>query len=316
MKLKKILCLLPLSLIFAIGGNVDASSSKYGVVSTKGSNLNVRAGKSSSTASEYKLKNGSYFKIISQDNDWYYIKYKSNSFGYISKAYAKEVSLSQAFVSTNGGNLNVRENPSSSSNIKYKLKNDSIVYIIEKDTNFSKILYNDFNTGYVSSLYLSSGKSASSIKLSVPSYKQFDDRWANVKIGSYGKTMKQIGCLTTAMAMTESIRLNKTITPINIKNTFNYTQSGNMYWPSNYKITTNTSDYLSFIYNNLKNGKPTIVGAKNSNGSMHFVVVYGYNGNGIYNKNNYLIHDPGSSSRTTLNQFLNSYPNLYKLSYY
>ena len=128
--------------------------------------------------------------------------------------------------------------------------------------------------------------------------------------------MKQIGCLTTAMAMTESIRLNKTITPINIKNTFNYTQSGNMYWPSNYKTTTNTSDYLSFIYNNLKNGKPTIVGAKNSNGSMHFVVVYGYNGNGIYNKNNYLIHDPGSSSRTTLNQFLNSYPNLYKLSYY
>lgn len=316
MKLKKILCLLPLSLIFAIGGNVDASSSKYGVVSTKGSNLNVRAGKSSSTASEYKLKNGSYFKIISQDNDWYYIEYKSNSFGYVSKAYAKEVSLSQAFVSTNGGNLNVRENPSSSSNIKYKLKNDSIVYIIEKDTNFSKILYNDFNTGYVSSLYLSSGKSASSIKLSVPSYKQFDDRWANVKIGSYGKTMKQIGCLTTAMAMTESIRLNKTITPINIKNTFNYTQSGNMYWPSNYKTTTNTSDYLSFIYNNLKNGKPTIVGAKNSNGSMHFVVVYGYNGNGIYNKNNYLIHDPGSSSRTTLNQFLNSYPNLYKLSYY
>lgn len=316
MKLKKILCLLPLSLIFTIGGNVDASSSKYGVVSTKGSNLNVRAGKSSSTASEYKLKNGSYFKIISQDNDWYYIEYKSNSFGYVSKAYAKEVSLSQAFVSTNGGNLNVRENPSSSSNIKYKLKNDSIVYIIEKDTNFSKILYNDFNTGYVSSLYLSSGKSASSIKLSVPSYKQFDDRWANVKIGSYGKTMKQIGCLTTAMAMTESIRLNKTITPINIKNTFNYTQSGNMYWPSNYKTTTNTSDYLSFIYNNLKNGKPTIVGAKNSNGSMHFVVVYGYNGNGIYNKNNYLIHDPGSSSRTTLNQFLNSYPNLYKLSYY
>lgn len=316
MKLKKILCLLPLSLIFAIGGNVDASSSKYGVVSTKGSNLNVRAGKSSSTASEYKLKNGSYFKIISQDNDWYYIEYKSNSFGYVSKAYAKEVSLSQAFVSTNGGNLNVRENPSSSSNIKYKLKNDSIVYIIEKDTNFSKILYNDFNTGYVSSLYLSSGKSVSSIKLSVPSYKQFDDRWANVKIGSYGKTMKQIGCLTTAMAMTESIRLNKTITPINIKNTFNYTQSGNMYWPSNYKTTTNTSDYLSFIYNNLKNGKPTIVGAKNSNGSMHFVVVYGYNGNGIYNKNNYLIHDPGSSSRTTLNQFLNSYPNLYKLSYY
>ncbi len=316
MKLKKILCLLPLSLIFAIDGNVNASSSKYGVVSTKGSNLNVRAGKSSSTASEYKLKNGSYFKIISQDNDWYYIEYKSNSFGYVSKAYAKEVSLSQAFVSTNGGNLNVRENPSSSSNIKYKLKNDSIVYIIEKDTNFSKILYNDFNTGYVSSLYLSSGKSASSIKLSVPSYKQFDDRWANVKIGSYGKTMKQIGCLTTAMAMTESIRLNKTITPINIKNTFNYTQSGNMYWPSNYKTTTNTSDYLSFIYNNLKNGKPTIVGAKNSNGSMHFVVVYGYNGNGIYNKNNYLIHDPGSSSRTTLNQFLNSYPNLYKLSYY
>lgn len=298
------------------GGNVEASTNKYGVVNTNGGDLNVRSGKSSSTKAKYKLKNGSYFKIISQDNNWYYIEYKDNSFGYVSKAYAKEISLVQANVSTNGGNLNVREKPSSNSNIKYKLKNNSIVYVIEKNTGFSKILYNDFNTGYVSSLYLSQGKSSNSIRLNVPSYKQYDERWANVKIGSYGKTMKQIGCLTTAMAITESTRQNKTITPITIKNTFNYTASGSMYWPSYYKTTANTSNYLNTIYNNLKNGKPTIVGAKNSSGGMHFVVVYGYNGNDVNNKNSYLIHDPGSSSRTTLNQFLNSYPILYKLSYY
>ena len=316
MRYKKILLLLPMSFIFAFGGNVEASVNKYGVVSTNGGGLNVRTGKSTSTASIYKLKNGSYFKIIDQDNNWYYIEYKDNSFGYISKAYAKEISLTKASVTTNGGNLNVREKPSNNSNIQYKLKNDSIVYIVEKNTGFSKILYNNFNTGYVSSLYLSQGKSSNTIKLNVTSYKQYDDRWANIKIGSYGKTMRQIGCLTTAMAMTESNRLNKNITPITIKNTFKYTQSGSMYWPSNYKTTTNTNNYLSTIYNNLKNGKPTIVGAKNNSGGMHFVVVYGYSGNDIYNKNNYLIHDPGSSSRTTLNQFLNSYQNIYKLSYY
>ena len=316
MKLKKVICLIPLSLLFMMnGGNVDAAS-QYGVVSTNGGSLNVRSGKSTSTSSKYSLPNGSYFKIISQDNNWYYIEYKDNSFGYVYKPYVKEVNLTAKYVSTNGGNLNVRESASTNSNIKYKLPNNTSVQVISTTNGFSKILYNNFNTGYVSSLYLASGRNQGKIVLNVPSYKQFDSRWAYVTIGSYGKTMKQIGCLTTAMAMTESLRLNKTVTPVDIRNKFNYTASGSMYWPSNYTTTTNTKYYLTTIYNNLKQGKPTIVGAKNSSGKTHFVVVYGYNGNGTSSSSNYLIHDPGSSYRSTLKDFLNSYPNLYKLSYY
>ena len=145
MNLKKVICLIPLSLLFMMSGNEVDAASQYGVVSTNGGSLNVRSGKSTSTSSKYSLPNGSYFKIISQDNNWYYIEYKDNSFGYVYKPYVKEVNLTTKYVSTNGGNLNVRESASTNSNIKYKLPNNTSVQVISTTNGFSKILYNNFN---------------------------------------------------------------------------------------------------------------------------------------------------------------------------
>jgi len=93
-----------------------------------------------------------------------------------------------------------------------------------------------------------------------------------------------------------------------------YTSSGNVYWPSNYKVVTSSSSYLSKIYNLLKQGKPVLLGAKNFYGGQHWVVVTGFTG-GTLTASNFTINDPGVN-RTTLQQFLNSYPNFYKYFYY
>jgi hypothetical protein len=88
-----------------------------------------------------------------------------------------------------------------------------------------------------------------------------------------------------------------------------------MYWPSNY-VTSSNSSYLTTIYNNLVNNKPTIIGAKKKDVSMHFVIVKGFKGGNALTKSNFIINDPGSNTRTTLNDFMNIYPNFYKIAYY
>ena len=179
-------------------------------------------------------------------------------------------------------------------------------------------MYHGTKTGYVSSQYLSTGTSStgySAVRLTVPSYKQSDSRWANVKIGSSGKTISQIGCATTAIAMMESFRTGTTIYPDAMAKKLNYTSSGNVYWPSNFVAVTNSSGYLSAVYQQLKQGKPVLLGAKNASGGQHWVVITGFTG-GSLSAANFTIHDPGSTSRTTLQQFLNVYPTFYKYFYY
>ena len=65
-----------------------------------------------------------------------------------------------------------------------------------------------------------------------------------------------------------------------------------------------------------KNNKPTIIGAKKSNGSMHFVIVKGFLASNSITKSSFIINDPGSNTRTTLSEFMNVYPNFYKIAYY
>jgi hypothetical protein len=115
--------------------------------------------------------------------------------------------------------------------------------------------------------------------------------------------------------MSESHRKGYTITPLSYSKTVSYTSNGSLYWPSNYTVST-TSNYLSSIYNKLKEGKPVVIGAKKSNGSQHWVLVYGYKGSNSLSTSNFLIHDPGSSNRDTLDDFFNAYPIYYKIAYY
>jgi len=59
-----------------------------------------------------------------------------------------------------------------------------------------------------------------------------------------------------------------------------------------------------------------LLGCKNSYGSQHWVVVTGYTGGSTLTASGFTINDPGTSSRTTLSQFLSVYPSFYKILYY
>ncbi len=140
----------------------------------------------------------------------------------------------------------------------------------------------------------------------IPNFKQYDTQWKNVYIGT--KTIQNVGCLVTSMAMSESYRQGKTITPDVMRTKLSFSNN-DMYWPSNYSTISNGLN-LGKIYETINQGKPCIVGAKNSNG-WHWVIVTGYVDLNASNmkSSSFCINDPNSTSRTTLAHFLNAYPN-------
>lgn len=284
----------------------SANSERAGITITDGSNLNIRVNASLSASVIAKIPDNTYVDIIGEKGSFYYINYK-NVKGYSSKEYIKEKNLRLA---TTLDNLNIRSSASTSAKILDVAPKGSTLKIISSDTYWSKVIYNGY-TGYAYNNYLKS-QATNVIKLNTYDFKQYDSRWASVKI-TPTKTIKQIGCLTTAMAICESYRLGTTLTPDQMVKRLSYTSSGDMYWPSNYKTST-LSSYLSTIYDNLKKGIPTIVGVKNSNGS-HFVVVNG-NTNGKLTPSSFTINDPGYATNKTLADLFKSYPTFYKIAYY
>ncbi len=298
---------------------IDTSAAFYGsmagIVDTSGTNLNVRSGPSTSNAVIDKIKDRSYLTMISTHGNFYYVEYQENKFGYVHKSYIDALSGDARKVSTGGTNLNVRLGPSTNYQIIDKVVNGDYVVVLKNHGSFSKVLYEGNKIGYVANTYINKSTTYKQIQLSIPSYKQYDSRWASVTIGSYGATMKEIGCLTTSIAMTESYRTGTTKTPLTIRNQSSYTSDGNMYWPSTYTTST-PSNYLQTIYNLLNQGKPVVVGFKNKYGGQHWVVVTGHNGSNTLQASNFTINDPGSSTRTKLSELISTYPNFYKLAYY
>ncbi|MBQ8834848.1 MAG: SH3 domain-containing protein [Oscillospiraceae bacterium] len=283
-------------------------------MTTSGGRLNVRSSASSGASVVTSLKKGSYVTLISQSGSWWKVEYAKGKYGYCHDDYITVVAGTPATVATQSGSLNVRTGAGTSYSKAATLAKGETVILLSSSGGWSRILYHGTKTGYVSTQYLSSAYPA--ISLSVPSFKQMDSRWADTVIGQSGKTMAQIGCATTAIAMIESYRTGTTIYPNAMAQELRYTASGSVYWPSHYTAVTNGSGYLSAIYARLKQGKPVLFGAQNVYGSQHWVVIRGYSGGSSLTASGFLIHDPGSSSRTTLQQFLNSYPNFYKYFYY
>ncbi len=316
--MKKIFFLmLALFALFGFHQDVDAATatSQAGMVHTSGSNLNVRASASTSSSIISKSPNHSYITILSSSGDFYYVEYKEGSFGYVHKGYVDILSSNVKRVNTGGANLNVRSGPSTSYSQIEKVRDLDYVIILSNSGGFSKVLFEGNKVGYVSNSYLTNTSSYAAKRLSVPSYKQFDSRWAYSTLGNSSATIKSSGCLTTAMAMTESYRTGITYTPVTIQSKLSYTSSGNMYWPSNYTTTT-TSNYLSTAYQLLQQNKPVIIGFKNASGGQHWVVITGFTGGSSLSASNFTVNDPGSSYRTKLNEVMAVYPYFYKLAYY
>lgn len=305
--------------ILSMGTTAQAATleSAAGIVATSSGNLNVRSSASTAASVVASLAKGSYVALISQSGSWWRVEYADGRYGYCHANYISRISGSTAAtVNTASGNLNVRSGAGTSYKVTGSLAKGKIVVVLSESNGWSRVLYNGVKTGYVSSQYLSKTSGSDSIQLALPNFKQTDSRWANVLIGNSGKTIGRIGCTTTAIAMMESYRQGKTIYPDAMSKQLSYSSSGDLYWPSNYVQTTNSSGYLSRIHDLLKQGKPVLIGAKTSAGNQHWVVVTGFSGGSVTNAANYRINDPGSNSRVTLQQFLNVYPVFYKLVYY
>ncbi|MDE6947616.1 MAG: SH3 domain-containing protein [Anaeroplasmataceae bacterium] len=290
------------------------STSMAGIVEADGSNLNVRASNSTSSTIIGKAKDKSYLTILSQKGSWYYVEYLENTYGYVHGDYVRVVSSNVKRVQTGGANLNVRQGPSTSYTQFEKVRNNDYVIILSNSGSFSKVLFEGNKVGYVSNDYLASVYTYGAISLSVSSYKQYDSRWANLTLGTQGQTIREIGCLTTCIAMSESYRTGTTKTPITIRNTNRYTPDGSLYWPSNY-ITSTSSNYLTTIYNQLKLGKPVSIGLKKANGGQHWVIVTGFTGGNSISASNFVINDP-ASTKTRLSEVIANYPYFYKIAYY
>ncbi|MBQ8767130.1 MAG: SH3 domain-containing protein [Clostridia bacterium] len=294
-------------------------TSQAGIVSVTSGKLNVRKTASTSSNVLTTLSKGSYITLISINNNWYYVEYADGKYGYCHKSYIKLDSGKTATVSTKSTSLNVRSGAGTNYSVKDAISKGDIVIILSTSGSWSRILYDGVKTGYVSSQYLSTSMTSttySKISLNVPDFKQTDSRWANVTIGTSGKTIGKIGCATTGIAMMESYRTGTTIYPDAMSKKLSYTSSGSVYWPSHYTAVTSSSGYLSKIYQKLKEGKPVLLGAKNSSGTQHWVVITGFSGGSSLTPSGFTINDPGTKYRTNLQQFLNEYPIFYKYFYY
>lgn len=319
-----ILMALVLSLTFVpFTQKASAAEKIYGAgkVTTTSSALNVRSSASSASTVKAKLPKDSYVTLISKSGSFWRVQYSATGYGYCHSDYIKTSSTKVRTVKTTSGRLRVRNSASDSATIKDYLSSGTQVTVLSTSGSFSRILYNGRKRGYVASGYLTTESSTSdssykAIKLSVPSFKQTDSRWANVTLGSSGQTIGRIGCATTAIAMLESYRTGTTIYPNAMAKKLSYTSGGAVYWPSHYTIITSSSGYLSKIYNLLKAGKPVLIGAKKSNGSQHYVVIIGVKATNTITTSSFYINDPGSNTRTTLNQFFAEYPYFYKMMHY
>lgn len=302
--------------VFSLSPKAEAAtlSSKAGAVTTSSGKLNVRSQPSSGASVVASLKKGSYITLISKSGSWWKVEYANGKYGYCHADYITIVQGTPVTVTTQSGGLNVRSGPGTSYGKAATLYKGQTVIFLATSNGWSRVLYHGTKTGYVSAQYLSNYYSA--VSLSVPNFKQTDSRWKDILIGTSGKTFAQIGCATTAVAMMESYRTGTTIYPNVMAEKLTYTSSGNLYWPSHYTAVTNSAGYLSAIYSKLKLGRPVLLGMQNTYGSQHWVVITGYTGGTSLTASGFTIHDPGTYSRTNLQQFLNAYPTFYKYFYY
>lgn len=306
--LKRMLAALGASAVLTLG----AAALDGGTVRVN-TTLNVRSAPTTASAVRGKLQAGRSVTLYEKSGNWWRIGYAGGS-GYVYAAYIEEQHLAVRYVRTHGGNLHVRAAASTASAVIDSLPNASAVLILGVEGNFAKVLLPDERTGYVSRDYLviaAPTASDDAVTLAVPSYKQYDSRWASRRLPGSGEKLSTHGCAVTALAMAESYRTGETVTPTDILAAEQFTANGAIYWPTTY---TWGDASLAMVRAALLAGKPVILHVQKANGSTHFVTVYGFTG-GALDAANFRILDPGSESRTTLADLLAVYPNIVKTLY-
>lgn len=320
---KVITMILCLSTVFVsiFGGKtvVDAAiiNASAGTVTTRNYSLNIRSGMSTSSAVIATAQKGSYLTLLERNGQWWRVEYGKGKYGYCHSDYITPLTSEPASVNTSSMNLNVRSGPGTGYTRVSSLAKGERILVLSESGNWSKVLYHGNKIGFVSSQYIyrQSAQNAG-VSLKVPSFKQTDSRWSNVYIGSSGKTMGQIGCATTAIAMMESYRTGQTIYPDEMMKRLQYTSSGSVYWPSHFQVVTSNAELITNMKRLLDSGKPILIGGRSYSGKQHWVVVTGYTNGQPQYASDFIVNDPGSSKVVNLQQFFDNYPIFYKYFYY
>ncbi len=298
--------------------------------------LNLRAEPNGSVIGS--LASGEKVTVL-QDSvgGWLKVKSASGQVGYCSSQYIqlestkpdtaddkKPVTSQTATVTLSSGYLNMHSAPSQGSSVIGQLANHQVVTVLDCENGWTYVQTTDGVKGYCSSDYLVTNSNSGAVvdncagkTLSgLPSYKQKDAEWANTYIGgSNGGTIGSIGCAVTSLAMSESYRTGKRITPNDIKSQCQFTDGGGLYWPQQYSIMSGVNDTnLTKIYQQLKVDKPVIVGGMNSI-TTHWVIIKGYKNVPLDASGNpasldasmFLVNDPGYDN-CTLADYINQFP--------
>lgn len=290
-----------------------ASLPAAGKVVTGTARLHVRVSPSVNSAILTRLEPETWVTVLGDGNGWTRICYDGDAEGYVKSDYLKLKDGSHlAYAETGGSRLNVRRGAGTGFEIKAKLDDGARVAVLSESGGWATVLFDGTRKGYVASRYLTL-RQPQRTALNVPYYMQTDARWKNVPVGTKGGTIGSIGCTTTCLAMCESYRTGKAVTPDVMASRLQYQPGGSLYWPSNYRTELSGPDALQRTRAILESGKPVLFGAKKANGTQHWVVVTGCTGDTAAQ---FSIHDPASAKRTTLQDYLAIYPNYYKLAYY
>ncbi len=205
--------------------------------------------------------------------------------------------------------------------------------------NYKQILlqtYNSSSRNYgasdIKKMNCSNGNSsncATSSNTPYSNWKQYEGSWVNVKLGNSGKTIKEIGCLTTSIAML----IKKSGVNTNIKGTFDpgtfveylnqnngFATGGNLLWDS---VTTaapgfvykeqisldglSQQEKLTRIKNLLDQGSYVVAEVKGKTG-QHWVAIDSVSGNKIN------MMDPGSTNTDLWNEY--NWKNTSKIAYF
>ena len=226
----------------------------------------------------------------------------------------------RGYVSTKETNLNVRSYPSITAEIIVSLPKGAYIELISYENDWWYLEYEKGKYGYCFGEYITELQSQpvyiqdgyyGAIELDVIDYKQYNPEWGKLQVGYSGENIHNIGCALTCVAMLESYRTEKIITPKDVVSTFSFTAGGAIYWTANYFV--NRSDnYLETIYYELTQGNPVIIESKNLKNTSHWVVITGFTGGDELSADKFTINDPGSSKRKLLSDFFDMYPSYSK----
>lgn len=317
------------------GTSITASAADNGVGTYKvntSAGLNVRSSASTSGKVLGAAKNGTQFTVTKTSNGWGYGSISCTNgtqTGWVSLQYCTFVQAAttsvnyQVKITTKAG-LNMRSKASTSGSVVKAIPYNTTVTVTKESNGWGYTTYSgksgwillSYTSKVSSSSSSSSSSSTGSVSLNVPSYKQYDSRWASTKIGT--KTINQVGCVLTSVSMVYSYKNNTTVYPNAMKSKLTFSNN-DVVWSSVTKALGATrktygncaisQTIMKNIYNQLKAGKPVIIfNYSTSKGSYHAVVITGYSGStSAFSASGFKINDPVSSSRTNLQQYLNTY---------